>query len=277
MGNKVVKDVATDNEFEKRLLQEAVISSGEIGVTFDDVQVEDLVKRNIQELVMLPLQRPELFRRGLLAAPCKGILLFGPPGTGKTLLSKAVATEAGANFLHISMSAIASKWFGDGEKYVKAVFSLASKISPCIIFVDEASFMLGRRERHGEHEGMRKIKNEFMSCWDGLRTASHDRVLVLGATNRPHDLDDAVLRRFPRRMLVDMPGAPLREKILEVMLRDEKLEKGFSFAAIAKDDVTGGFSGSDIKAMCIAAAYRPVRELLQRERKRSAPGKGRGR
>ncbi|KAL3643606.1 hypothetical protein CASFOL_014421 [Castilleja foliolosa] len=146
---------------------------------------------------MLPLQRPELFCKGQLTKPCKGILLFGPPGTGKTMLAKAVATEAGANFIIFNVKHN-FKWFGEGEKYVKAVFSLASKIAPSVIFVDEVDSMLGRRENPGEHEAMRKMKNEFMVNWDGLRTKDKECVLVLAATNRPFDLDEAVIRRLPR-------------------------------------------------------------------------------
>jgi SpoVK/Ycf46/Vps4 family AAA+-type ATPase len=115
------------------------------------------------------------------------------------------------------MSSIASKWFGEGEKFARAVFTLASKIAPSVIFIDEVDSILGKRERHGEHEAMRKIKNEFMSMWDGLKTKENERVLVLAATNRPFDLDDAVLRRMPRRLLVDLPDAANREKILRVV------------------------------------------------------------
>ncbi|KAI6694767.1 hypothetical protein NL676_022477 [Syzygium grande] len=132
------------------------------------------------------------------AHPCKGSLLFGPPGASKTMLAKAVATEAGANFINISMSSITSKWFGEGEKYVKAVFSLASKIALSFVFVDEVDSMLGQRENPGEHEAMRKMKNEFMVNWDGLWTKDTERVLVLAATKRPFDLDEAVIRRLPR-------------------------------------------------------------------------------
>ena len=121
----------------------------------------------------------------MLSNPCKGILLFGPPGTEKTMIAKAVGTKASENFINISMSRITSKWFGEGEKYVKAIFSLAIKISPSVIFVDEVDSMLGRRESPGEHEAMRKMKNEFMVNWDGLRTKDKERVLVLAATNRP--------------------------------------------------------------------------------------------
>ncbi|XP_048442588.1 spastin-like isoform X2 [Pyrus x bretschneideri] len=261
---KSLKDVVTGNEFEKKLLAD-VIPPSDIGVTFDDIGALENVKDTLKELVMLPLQRPELFSKGQLTKPCKGILLFGPPGTGKTMLAKAVATEAGANFINISMSSITSEWFGEGEKYVKAVFSLASKIAPSVVFVDEVDSMLGRRENPGEHEAMRKMKNEFMVNWDGLRTKEKERVLVLAATNRPFDLDEAVIRRLPRRLMVNLPDAQNREKILRVVLAKEDLEPDVDLEAVA--NMTNGYSGSDLKNLCVAAAHLPIREILEKERK----------
>ncbi|VFQ68635.1 unnamed protein product [Cuscuta campestris] len=262
-----LKDVVTENEFEKRLLAD-VIPSSDIGVTFDDIGALENVKDTLKELVMLPLQRPELFCKGQLTKPCKGILLFGPPGTGKTMLAKAVATDAGANFINISMSSITSKWFGEGEKYVKAVFTLASKIAPSVVFVDEVDSMLGRRENPGEHEAMRKMKNEFMMNWDGLRTKDTERVIVLAATNRPFDLDDAVIRRLPRRLMVNLPDALNREKILRVILAKEELAPNFDFEAIA--NMTEGYSGSDLKNLCVTAAHCPIREILKKEKEEKA-------
>ncbi|XWS47818.1 hypothetical protein CRYUN_Cryun13aG0017900 [Craigia yunnanensis] len=264
---KSLKDVVTENEFEKRLLAD-VIPPNDIGVIFDDIGALENVKDTLKELVMLPLQRPELFCKGQLTKPCKGILLFGPPGTGKTMLAKAVATEAGANFINISMSSITSKWFGEGEKYVKAVFSLASKIAPSVIFVDEVDSMLGRRENPGEHEAMRKMKNEFMVNWDGLRTKDTERVLVLAATNRPFDLDEAVIRRLPRRLMVNLPDAANRAKILKVILAKEDLSPNVDFDAVAS--MTDGYSGSDLKNLCVTAAHRPIKEILEKEKKELA-------
>ncbi|PIA44436.1 hypothetical protein AQUCO_01700199v1 [Aquilegia coerulea] len=261
---KSLKDVVTENEFEKKLLAD-VIPPNDIGVTFDDIGALENVKDTLKELVMLPLQRPELFCKGQLTKPCKGILLFGPPGTGKTMLAKAVATEAGANFINISMSSITSKWFGEGEKYVKALFSLASKIAPSVIFVDEVDSMLGRRENPGEHEAMRKMKNEFMINWDGLRTKDKERVLVLAATNRPFDLDEAVIRRLPRRLMVNLPDAANREKILRVVLAKEEMAPDVDLGAVA--NMTDGYSGSDLKNLCVTAAHCPIRELLEKEKK----------
>ncbi|KAG4386667.1 hypothetical protein GLYMA_11G101600v4 [Glycine max] len=215
-----LKNLAKD-EFESNFIS-AVVPPGEIGVKFDDIGALEDVKKALNELVILPMRRPELFSRGNLLRPCKGILLFGPPGTGKTLLAKALATEAGANFISITGSTLTSKWFGDAEKLTKALFSFASKLAPVIVFVDEVDSLLGARGGAFEHEATRRMRNEFMAAWDGLRSKENQRILILGATNRPFDLDDAVIRRLPR---------------------------------------------SDLKNLCIAAAYRPVQELLEEEKK----------
>jgi len=260
--SKVKEALQTDNEFEKRLLTEVVQPSA-INVAFDQIGSHEKVKGLLREVVLLPLTRPGLFSRSSLLRPCKGILLFGPPGTGKTMLAKAIATEARAHFMNISMSVVTSKWFGEAEKLVAAVFSLARKLAPCIIFIDEVDAMLGRRSSEHEHEAMRKLKNEFMAAWDGLKSQDFEQVIVLAATNRPGDLDEAVLRRMPRRILVDVPNFDNRKAILQVVLKDEALAADVQLELLAQ--MTAGYSGSDLKQMCIAAAYRPVREYLKKE------------
>ncbi|XP_039045411.1 uncharacterized protein LOC120185192 isoform X1 [Hibiscus syriacus] len=255
-------EVPPDNEFEKRIRPE-VIPANEIDVTFADIGALEETKESLQELVMLPLRRPDLFKGGLLK-PCRGILLFGPPGTGKTMLAKAIAKEAGASFINVSMSTITSKWFGEDEKNVRALFTLAAKVSPTIIFVDEVDSMLGQRTRVGEHEAMRKIKNEFMAHWDGLLTKQDERILVLAATNRPFDLDEAIIRRLERRIMVGLPGAENREKIFRTLLANEQVAEGLNFTELAL--MTEGYTGSDLKNLCTTAAYQPVRELIRQER-----------
>ncbi|KAL2454483.1 P-loop containing nucleoside triphosphate hydrolase superfamily protein [Abeliophyllum distichum] len=163
------------------------------------------------------------------------------------------------------MSTITSKWFGEDEKNVRALFTLAAKVAPTIIFVDEVDSMLGQRTRAGEHEAMRKIKNEFMTHWDGLLTKPRERILVLAATNRPFDLDEAIIRRFERRVMVGLPSAESREMILRTLLSKEKVED-LDFKELAA--MTEGYSGSDLKNLCVTAAYRPVRELIQQERQK---------
>ncbi|XP_061949708.1 uncharacterized protein LOC133673088 isoform X3 [Populus nigra] len=258
-----LKQNLAKDEYESNFIS-AVVAPGEIGVKFNDVGALEEVKKALNELVILPMRRPELFSHGNLLRPCKGILLFGPPGTGKTLLAKALATEAGANFISITGSTLTSKWFGDAEKLTKALFSFASKLAPVIIFVDEVDSLLGARGGSFEHEATRRMRNEFMAAWDGLRSKDSQRILILGATNRPFDLDDAVIRRLPRRIHVDLPDAENRMKILRIILNRENLEADFQFDKLA--NATEGYSGSDLKNLCIAAAYRPVEELLAEEK-----------
>uniref|UniRef100_J3MCL7 AAA+ ATPase domain-containing protein n=1 Tax=Oryza brachyantha TaxID=4533 RepID=J3MCL7_ORYBR len=255
--------ILAKDEFERNFIS-AVVPPNEIGVKFDDIGALEDVKKTLDELVTLPMRRPELFSHGNLLRPCKGILLFGPPGTGKTLLAKALATEAGANFISITGSNLTSKWFGDAEKLTKGLFSFASRLAPVIIFVDEVDSLLGARGGAFEHEATRRMRNEFMAAWDGLRSKENQRILILGATNRPFDLDDAVIRRLPRRIYVDLPDSQNRMKILKILLAKENLESDFRFDELA--NATEGYSGSDLKNLCIAAAYRPVHELLEEEK-----------
>ncbi|KAH6756721.1 P-loop containing nucleoside triphosphate hydrolases superfamily protein [Perilla frutescens var. hirtella] len=255
-----IKDLATC-DFEKRLVS-AVVLSEDIGVKFDDVGSLENVKRVLYETVILPMRRPELFSHGKLLKPCKGILLFGPPGTGKTLVAKALATESGANFINITTAAITSKWLGETENLTRAIFTFASKLAPAIIFIDEVDSLLGARG-HNKYDTSRL--NEFMAAWDGLNSKESERILVIGATNRPFDLDEAVIRRMPRRIYVGLPDVENRSKILEVLLKKENLESGFSFEQLAK--ATEGYSGSDLKNLCSAAAYRSVQEFIEQESK----------
>ncbi|PKA54460.1 Katanin p60 ATPase-containing subunit A1 [Apostasia shenzhenica] len=262
-----VPEVPPDNEFEKRIRPE-VIPASEIGVTFDNIGALDDIKESLEELVMLPLRRPDLFKGGLLK-PCRGILLFGPPGTGKTMLAKAIANEAGASFINVSMSTITSKWFGEDEKNVRALFTLAAKVSPTIIFVDEVDSMLGQRSRAGEHEAMRKIKNEFMTHWDGLLTKPGERILVLAATNRPFDLDEAIIRRFERRIMVGLPSLESRELILRSLLSKEKVEVGLDYKELAA--MTDGYSGSDLKKKKDKAKEENSKEASEDDKKDGEP------
>ncbi|KAL7115264.1 hypothetical protein ACP275_04G173600 [Erythranthe tilingii] len=260
-SKSTLEDFAS-NKFEQEFAS-SVIRPDEIGVKFDDVGALDHVKKVLNELIILPMKRPDLFSRGNLLRPCKGLLLFGPPGTGKTLIAKALATEAGANFIGLSVAFLTSKVYGDDEKLVRALFAFAAKVAPAVIFVDEVDDLLGARGKSSEHEATRRLRNEFMLWWDGLNSKDSQRILVIGATNRPFDLDDAVIRRMPRRVYVGLPNVENRSKILKVLLAKENLEPGFSFEQLAK--ATDSYSGSDLKNLCVAAAYRPVEELLEQE------------
>uniref|UniRef100_A0A7N0VA20 AAA+ ATPase domain-containing protein n=1 Tax=Kalanchoe fedtschenkoi TaxID=63787 RepID=A0A7N0VA20_KALFE len=240
-----------------------VINPDHIDVEFDSIGGLEDIKQALFELVILPLRRPDIFSRGKLLGPQKGVLLYGPPGTGKTMLAKAIAKESGAVFINVRVSNLMSKWFGDAQKLVTAVFSLAHKLQPAIIFIDEVDSFLGQR-RSTDHEALANMKTEFMSLWDGFTTDQNARVMVLAATNRPSELDEAILRRLPQAFEIGLPDRKERAAILKVVLKSEKFDDNIDFDHIAS--LCDGYTGSDILELCKKAAYFPVRDLLKDEK-----------
>lgn len=209
-------------------------------------------------MVILPSVRPELFTG--LRAPAKGLLLFGPPGNGKTLLARAVATECSATFFNISAASLTSKYVGDGEKLVRALFAVARELQPSIIFIDEVDSLLSERSTN-EHEASRRLKTEFLVEFDGLPgNPEMDRIVVMAATNRPQELDEAALRRFSKRVYVSLPNLDSRELLLRKLL--EKQGSPLARDSLNKLAVlTDGYSGSDLTALAKDAALEPIREL----------------
>ncbi|ORY39674.1 AAA-domain-containing protein [Neocallimastix californiae] len=258
------KDRYTLNKFENRILKECFIFPSDIKTTFNSIGGLKKTKVIMNELITLPLLRPELFKTGILKETTTGILLFGPPGTGKTLTARAVASQCGANFLNIQMSNVQSKWVGENEKNVKAIFSLARKLSPCVLFIDEIDALLQTRKGEFTPHYMVNTLNEFMQEWDGLNS-NNDGVIVIGATNRPFDLDEAVLRRLPRRIFVSLPDAEAREEILDILLKEEivghsKEERKEILAYVASK--TNQWSGSDLKNLCIASVMNAIKQQI---------------
>ncbi|KAL2556365.1 P-loop containing nucleoside triphosphate hydrolase superfamily protein [Forsythia ovata] len=240
-----------------------VINPDHIDVRFDSIGGLEAIKEALYELVILPLRRPELFSHGKLLGPQKGVLLYGPPGTGKTMLAKAIAKESGAVFINVKISNLMSKWFGDAQKLVAAVFSLAHKLQPAIIFIDEVDSFLGQRKTT-DHEALTNMKTEFMALWDGFTTDHNSRVMVLAATNRPSELDEAILRRLPQAFEIGIPDGTERSEILKVILKDESVEDDIDYNHIA--GLCDGYTGSDLLELCKKAAYFPIRDLLDAEK-----------
>ncbi|KAI7576056.1 AAA-domain-containing protein, partial [Hortaea werneckii] len=221
-GSKKIEEAKKNlNQHETKLLT-GVADSQNIRTGFDDVHATPETIEALKTLTTLSLMRPEAFSYGVLASDrLPGLMLYGPPGTGKTLLAKAVAKESGATVLEISGAQIYEKYVGEGEKMVRAVFSLAKKLSPCVVFIDEADAIFGSRSGAGNRNTHREIINQFLREWDGM---DDHGVFMMVASNRPFDLDDAVLRRLPRRLLVDLPVAKDRESILGIHLKNEALD-----------------------------------------------------
>lgn len=227
------------------------------GVHWTDIAGLKVAKQILQEAVILPTLRPDLFTG--LRAPPRGVLLFGPPGTGKTLLAKAVATEAKATFFNISASTLTSKWVGEGEKLVRALFEMARELQPSVVFMDEVDALLSTRSA-SENDASRRIKNQFFTELDGAASSQEDRILVMGATNLPQELDEAIIRRLEKRIYVPLPDATSREGLIKHLLSSQKCSlSAKDFQHIVK--ATNGYSGSDLKAVCKDAALGPIRDL----------------
>lgn len=256
--SKKPKSCGDLDEHEQNLMKDVLDATP--GVSWDSIVGLDEVKRLFWEIVVAPVKNPALFSG--VRAPPRGVLLFGPPGNGKTLLAKAVATECDATFFSISASSLTSKWVGESEKQMRALFSLARKLQPSIIFIDEIDSMLTSRSS-GEHEAARRLKTEFLVQVDGAGTSAGgavDRVLVLGATNRPGELDDAVLRRLTRRILIPLPDSAARAHLVTKELQATRHVIGQrELMKIAS--ITENYSCSDLAALTREAAMGPVRGL----------------
>ncbi|WJX20870.1 microtubule-severing ATPase [Trifolium repens] len=226
-------------------------------VRWDDVGGLEKAKQALMEMVILPTKRRDLFTG--LRRPARGLLLFGPPGNGKTMLAKAVASESEATFFNVTAASLTSKWVGEGEKLVRTLFNVATSRQPSVIFIDEIDSIMSTRTTN-ENEASRRLKSEFLIQFDGVTSNPDDIVIVIGATNKPQELDDAVLRRLVKRIYVPLPNENVRKLLLKHKL------KGQAFSLPNRDlemlvKETEGYSGSDLQALCEEAAMMPIREL----------------
>lgn len=244
-----------DKKLADHILDEVVDSA--VGVGWDDIIGLGSAKQALQEMVIMPALNPELFSG--LRAPPKGLLLFGPPGNGKTMLAKAAAAQAGSTFFSISASSLVSKWVGESEKLVRALFAVARHLQPSIVFIDEIDSLLSARTAN-EQESTRRLKTEFLVQLDGATTATEERIVIMAATNRPEDIDEAARRRFVKRIYVGLPDADARKDMITMLLRGNSASlTSRQMNQLAK--ATKGYSGADIAALCREAALGPVREL----------------
>jgi len=227
-------------------------------VTYEDIGGLKEQLQRVREMIELPLKHPELFTR-LGIEPPKGVLLYGPPGTGKTLIAKAVANESGANFYAINGPEVMSKYYGESEAKLREIFDQAEKSAPAIIFIDEIDAIAPKREEvTGEVE--RRLVAQLCTLMDGLK--SRGRVIVIAATNRPNALDPALRRpgRFDREIEIGVPDRDGRKEILQIHTRGMPLAKDVDLDKIA--DMTHGFVGADLEALCKEAAMSALRRIL---------------
>ncbi|KAF7242144.1 ATPase family AAA domain-containing protein 1-A [Varanus komodoensis] len=234
----------------------------DIKVTWKDIAGLDELVSELQDTVILPFQQRRLFQHSRLCQPPKGVLLYGPPGCGKTLLAKATAQASGCKFINLQASTLTDKWYGESQKLTAAVFSLATKIQPCIIFIDEIDAFL-RNRSETDHEATAMMKAEFMSLWDGLETGPNCQVMVLGATNRPQDVDPAILRRMPTTFQINLPTQRQRQDILKLILDGEHISNAVRLEELAEK--TTGYSGSDLRELCRDAALYRVRDYIRKQ------------
>ncbi|KAJ1090599.1 hypothetical protein NDU88_003729 [Pleurodeles waltl] len=239
-----------------------LVNPRDIKVTWNDIAGLDDVIADLQDTVILPFQKRHLFKHSKLCQPPKGVLLHGPPGCGKTLLAKAIARASGCQFINLQPAALTDKWYGESQKLTASVFSLATKLQPCIIFIDEIDSFLRNRSAL-DHEATAMMKAQFMSLWDGLDTLPDCQVMILGASNRPQDVDSAILRRMPLTFQICQPTQQQRQEILQLILTGENMSHVVNLNELAVR--TEGYSGSDLRELCRDAAMYRVRDYVRKQ------------
>ena len=263
-----------DSELIEMLEREVVDTNP--NVSFNDIAELSQAKKALQEAVVLPLIIPDYFKG--IRRPWRGVLLYGPPGTGKTMLAKALATQGKTTFFNVHSSSFASKWRGESEKLVRILFEMARFYAPTTIFIDEVDSLCSKRGEGNEGEGSRRVKAELLVQMEGVNSntsasanekSEEDKrkiVTVMAATNRPWDLDDALRRRFEKRVYIPLPNEKGRLQLFNLNLKKIEVDQNINYDKLVK--LTDGYSGADICNVCREASFMPMRRELLANRGR---------
>lgn len=236
-------------------------------VSWEDIGGLESVKKELQETVQYPVEHPEKFAKFGMS-PSKGVLFYGPPGCGKTLLAKAIANECQANFISIKGPELLTMWFGESEANVRDVFDKARQAAPCVLFFDELdSIAKSRGSNSGDSGGSDRVLNQLLTEMDGI--GAKKNVFVIGATNRPDQIDSALMRpgRLDQLIYIPLPDQGSRVSVLKSALKRSPLAPDVDLAKIA--DVTNGFSGADLTEICQRACKLAIRESIEKDLARS--------